>query len=114
MDDSSLQPHQPPERWQFSLGMLLFWITALSIPLGILQGLRLPPEMRNALLVLTGALFVGLLIAVGPRWLRYRRLQRDMARKKGELARWVQERRAGAAPPGEIAPLGDARDAPAD
>lgn len=68
-------------------------MSAISVALGLVQAIPLSEGMRTAMLWLACVWGAAACILVGPGWLRYRRLQRDLAAREAELACWTQQQR---------------------
>ena len=49
--------------------------------------------MRTAMMWLACVWGAAACITIGPGWLRYRRLQQDLAARQAQMNRWAQEQR---------------------
>jgi hypothetical protein len=83
----------PRERWRFSLGSVMIGMTLLSIVLALVRAIPLPEAFRQALLVLACVWGLIALVAVGPAWLRFVRLRRDVRHRQAELRQWAEQQR---------------------
>jgi hypothetical protein len=79
-------------RMRFSLGAIMFLVTATSLALGLIRAIPIPEEFRWALLAFGVVWGLAGLIAVGPAWMRFAELRVRMRERDAKLRAWVTEK----------------------